>query len=204
MSGPDGSPNRLNKLFATQDLSKVRAQVLVFAVRVARSRHAAEDLVQEAFVRALDPEADPWRPEVEPLLAKHLMRIVDNIQRGKRAHRAVERDPRHAAVVEERMKPPSATPEDTALVSEEDARAARTLEAVKLELRDDPLALQIVELSESGEDRPLDQAEATGRPVEDIRNARKRVQRAIGAVLQMEQVILPEPPRPGSEREEAS
>jgi DNA-directed RNA polymerase specialized sigma24 family protein len=184
MAPPSERPQSgLAALLKAQNWPRLRADLLRFACHVARSRQAADDLVQEALRRAIDPEGDLWDPDVEPLFAKHVMRIIDNIHRGERDKREVRLDPRNKATVEERTTRRSVTPEDAALDAEGDRSARKTLEAVRADLRDDPLALRVVELSENGVDRPAEQAAATGARIEEIRNARKRVQRAIEAVL---------------------
>jgi hypothetical protein len=195
MTSSDRPKRDLADLLKAQNWPRVRAELLRFACHVARSRQAADDLVQEAIQRAIDPDGDPWDPDVEPLLAKHLMRIIDNIHRGERDKREVRLDPRNKATVEERTARHPVTPEDAALAAEGDRAARRTLEAVKAALGDDPLALQVVALSEDGVDRPADQVMATGARIEDIRNARKRVQRAIEAALRGDAAVRPPAPR---------
>lgn len=89
---------------------------------------------------------------------------------AKGTNAKVRLDPRNKATVEERTTRRSVTPEDAALAAEGDRSARKTLEAVRADLRGDPLALRVVELSENGVDRPAEQAAATGARIEEIRN----------------------------------
>jgi len=147
----------------------------------------ADDLVHEALARALDPNGDPWRPEVEPELARHLMRIMDNLHRGEQDKALIRRDPRHVVAVNERTLSPSETPEDLALRKEQDTQAMQRLAALKERIADDELALAIVDLARDHRfERPAEQAEATGRTIDEIRNARKRVKRAVEALIDEE------------------
>jgi DNA-directed RNA polymerase specialized sigma24 family protein len=176
-----------------RDWGRLRLQVLNLAMKLARSRAAAEDLVQEAILRVIDPDGDPWDPATEPELARHLMRIIDNIRRVERAHRKVQRDPSIEATVEERMTPRAPTPEKPSVDAEGEGAAQRRLAAVKEKLGDDPVALKVIEQTEQGVDRPAEQALATGESLDDIRTARKRVRTAIATILRREQKSQAEP-----------
>jgi DNA-directed RNA polymerase specialized sigma24 family protein len=191
MPSPDPPSSDAAALVPAKDWPRIRAEMVRFACRLARSRGAADELVQEAVARVIDRERDPWDPETEPLLAKHMMRIIENIARGNRAKVAVRRDPRNVAAVEERTIRRPESPEDAALGAEGEREARGTLDEVKAELAGDAPALEVVDLSERGVDRPADQAAATGRPIEEIRNARRRVRRAIEEVLRRRQEAPP-------------
>lgn len=190
MPSPDPPSSDAAALVAAQDWARIRVDLLRFACRIARSKQAADELVQEALARVIDPERDPWDPEVEPLLARHMMRIIDKIHRGDREKAAVRRDPRNVAAVEARTTQRSATPEDAALAAEREQEAKSTLDEVKVDLAGDTVALEVIDQSERGVDRPADQAKATGRSIAEILNARKRVRRAIEAVLGRQQEAL--------------
>ena len=182
---PDGhAPQSLEALLASQDWPRLRAQWLRFACYVSRSKQRAPDLVHEAVARALDPNDDPWRPEVEPDFARHVMRIIANINRVEKDTEYRQRDPRYAATILERMTTIPKAPDDELLAAESDARAERLLATLRERLADDALALQIVDLASDGDfTRPADQVLATGHPIEEIRNARKRVSRALDAIV---------------------
>ena len=182
---PDGhAPQSLEPLLASQDWPRLRAQWLRFACYVSRSKQRAPDLVHEALVRALDPNDDPWRPEVEPDFARHVMRIIANINRVEQDKEYRQRDPRSIAAALERMTTTPKAPEDELLAAESDARAERLLATLRERLANDALALRIVNLACDGEfTRAADQAVATGHPIEEIRNARKRVSRALDAIV---------------------
>jgi DNA-directed RNA polymerase specialized sigma24 family protein len=169
--------------WAKQDWLAIGRQIMGFAVYISRSSQAAEDLTQEALSRAIDPERDLWDPDVEPRVAKHLMRIIENIHRGDRDKREVRRDPRNAGAVIEAMRPYVSTPEGAAIEAETRAEAQACIEDIKRHVAGEPLDVQLVELSERGIDKPGKQAALANRPVEEIRKARKRIDRAVLAVL---------------------
>jgi hypothetical protein len=75
------------------------------------------------------------------------------------------------------------TPEDLVAARE---RKARLLEQLLEQLKDDPVAREIVEQVLVGRDTPADQAEALGREIHEIRNAHKRLVRAVRAVAAAE------------------
>lgn len=190
MSSSDRSSSEPQSLAAdleAQDWPRLRARLLRFAIRRARSRADAEDHVQEAVDRVFGPKRDPWNPEVEPELARHLMHVIDKIRSDERDKRNVRLDPRNSATVEVRMTLPLPTPEQANLDAEADRQARRRLDEVKADRSNDPVALEVIEQSEDGVDRPAEQARATGRTIEEIMNARKRIKRAIQEVLQREQ-----------------
>ena len=184
MTSDGHAPPSLETLLASQDWPRLRAQWLRFACYVSRSKERAPDLFHEAVVRALDPTLDPWRPEVEPDFARHVMRILSNVSRVEKDKEYRRRDPRYDAAAFERMTTTSKAPEDELLAAERDARDGRLLATLRERLASDALALEIVDLASDGEfPRPADQALAAGRPIEEIRNARKRVSRALDVIV---------------------
>jgi len=183
------SSQSLAASLAALDWPRVHDELLRFASYVTRSRARSPEIVNDALARALDPNDEPWRPELEPRFARHVMRIIDNLHRAAKDTARARRDPRNIEAVRERTTSHPATPEQDALAAERDARAERLLAALRERLAGDPLALQIVDLASDGHhDRPADQALATGRSIEEIRNARKRVKRVVDALVAEDQI----------------
>jgi DNA-directed RNA polymerase specialized sigma24 family protein len=177
-------PDHLAERWAAQDWPAIRLQMMAYAVYLSRSAHAAEDLVQEALSRTMDPEGDLWDPDAEPQLAKHLMRIIEKIHRSERDKRDVRRDPLNVRAAREKLKPVIPTPEHAVLEAEREAEGRACIEDLKRRVAANWLDVELVELADQGIDKAAKQAEILKRSIVEIRNARKRIDRAIDAVLQ--------------------
>jgi DNA-directed RNA polymerase specialized sigma24 family protein len=177
---PDGAlPERYRGI----NWRRSRAVAYRVAYWFTRSPHEAQEVAQEACAAVIDPERRPWDPARHPNFTTYLCRVVKSIalNRATSARDHYEREAGVAYAVAQGDAAPSA--EDSLL---EYARERRTRErqerlfaALIDELSDDPLARRLALLSRDGIDRPADQARAEQRPIEEIRAARKRVQRAV-------------------------
>jgi DNA-directed RNA polymerase specialized sigma24 family protein len=174
----------IDELLAKQDWGAVHAAVTEFAYSRTHSWDDAEELSQEAITRVLDPAYRAWDPEKEPSLVRHLGSIVNSLLANRRNTRSLSQQRAYApdARVWATRVDPAPTPAHR-LESKE--LAARAIELLRVRVAGDALVAALVELClEAGTDKPAELAEATGRPVEEIYNAQRRLAAHMAAVRQ--------------------
>jgi hypothetical protein len=81
------------------------------------------------------------------------------------------------------------------LDAEKEAEGRACIEDLKRQVAANWLDVELVELSNQGIDKPARQAEILKQSIEDIRKARKRIDRAIDAVLLQRRDASPEDSR---------
>jgi DNA-directed RNA polymerase specialized sigma24 family protein len=140
--------------------------------------HDAEELVQNAVVWVLEGQA-AWNPE-EKSLALHLAEVgLDARSKRRRTERRRRRPQMMSKLVAffQRRVP---TPQELVF---EKRRKVERFETLVSELAEDPDAQQIVRLVVEDDVQSVqEQADATGRSVEEVRNAHKRIYRRVEAL----------------------
>jgi hypothetical protein len=145
-------------------------------LRWTRSQADAADLAQQAILDAIAESPNPADAKAFVARAATLMRGRLSNQRAASRRRL---DERWLSAAEEKSRGLRRTPED--LVATRQAKE-RLFQRLLDELKDDPLAGAIVAEMLKGNDTPAEQAKALAEPIDAIRNARKRVARAVDAL----------------------
>ncbi len=155
--------------------------VLTYALRLTKSRRAAEDLTQEAFVRLKTTRR--WDRATEPSIAKHMMKTVKSLWFHERKSVTTRSEREVAAVVEQQTIGGKSAPSPEQTVLEEGDRERRRLSAAEqlAELRErlagHPLELQILDLAAEGIDDRGKQAERTRCTKDQVYDAWRRIRR---------------------------
>jgi hypothetical protein len=165
----------------------VYKDVLLLAVRIARSKDRAYEATQQAFERCLRV-----RPPVESV--EELSKYLKGAMRSALGHgyRETHKDYESAAATEHAVVSGGASPsaEEANLEAgdqaREERRIARRTENLMKELENDPIARGTVECIAEGIDEPAEQARILKRSVDEIYKARKRRNRAVERVLAAE------------------
>jgi DNA-directed RNA polymerase specialized sigma24 family protein len=155
-----------------------RARIVSNAARITRSMADAEDLVNEAFARTLDPDDAPWVPD-KISFSHHMRNLIRNKWCDEmRKHRATRE------VLDADLTTDDRTPGHHPRADEEiDRRRAMArwqtlVEGVLDEVdSDDPLARQVYELAGRGEDEASEQARILGCDVSKVYRAVEALKR---------------------------
>ena len=142
-----------------------------------KNREDAEDLAQQALMELFEASADP-PAELRELVARTASIMKGNFL-NKRKGEKRRNDPRWLPGAADLSRGLRRTPEDLAAARED---KARLLGWLLEELAGDAPARDLVLATLDGFDRPADQAAHLKRGIDDIRNIRKRVARAVDAV----------------------
>jgi DNA-directed RNA polymerase specialized sigma24 family protein len=156
------------KLLAGQDWKRARARLIAVAFNRTKNRAWAEDLAQEAILRAHDVKRNPWdpvrHPKIEDFLAGIVLRLISNEWTSARAHSELQ------LYSMEREADTAPSPEEvTARRDLYDQRRA----LVKVRLAKNEKGLKVLDMMEHGFDTAQEQQEETGWDMKDIRNGRK-------------------------------
>lgn len=145
-----------------------------------RSYELAEEIAQTALTQVLDPFYVEWDPEREPDLFDHLCNVARGIISNRRRKRALAREVAIDAEALEDMPIAGDANPERELSSRQEANTLA--DKLGTAFANDTLVTKIVALAVDGVTTPREQAEATGAPIEDVRNARKRLFRAAADV----------------------
>jgi DNA-directed RNA polymerase specialized sigma24 family protein len=192
-------------LLRSQDWGRVRAQILAYAMKRARSKAKAQDLAQEAMMRALDARWNPWDPEKHPDIVDFLISIVNrllaNENQKRKVHREISMDRElrgetgregdgdlAGATLRKALaggddgdagkarKNPLADPAATPEAAAGDRELYRRRVArLRERLARDRVALDAIDQTELEVDLPEEQAAATGHALHEIETARRRI-----------------------------
>jgi DNA-directed RNA polymerase specialized sigma24 family protein len=167
---------------------ELRETVLSYALRIATSRDQAEELTQEAFLRSMETRV--WDPSKQPSLERHMFGIVKSllfIERKAKRHENEEKAGREEILIAGGAKPSAET------ISLDDARrkrevtvAARHVGALRARLVGHELELSICDLMTDGVTKAEALARRTGRSIDEIRAARRRIRRYMVRILAAE------------------
>ena len=167
---------------AGQDWEQIGKRLTLFAHRRLWSIGVddvalAQDLAQEAISRLFDPNYAGWDQARQPVLLEFLGSVVNGLisnlrkkRRRRGAHLPLEGPGRPHLACE------CAGAETRVSQADELTRIWALLQQ---ELQGDPLAVQVLELTIEGCERPRHQAAALGVDVERIYQARRRLRRCI-------------------------
>jgi DNA-directed RNA polymerase specialized sigma24 family protein len=101
LSGVPGEPSAVEhraaidaelKKLKDDDWRRLRKQLVGFAVYRCKNKELAEELVQRAMEKLLDPRRSSWVPAKEPVLARHLMSLVNTAYANERTSARARRD----------------------------------------------------------------------------------------------------------------
>ncbi len=155
--------------------------VLTYALRLTKSRAAAENLTQEAFVRLKTTR--PWDRATEPSIAKHMMKTVKSLFFHERKSASARSDREVEAVVEQQTIGGAAAPSPEQMLLEEEGSelrrgsAAEQLETLRGLLVGHELELAILDLVDEDIDDRDEQARLTGHKIEEVYEAWRRIRR---------------------------
>ncbi len=146
---------------------KLRKQLLTFAVYRSRSSELGEDLVQRAMEKLLDPRRSSWDPAKQPVLARHLMSVVNSELQNERTSARARRDVPLDKDPEDKddLRDERAFSEDRAV--EMDLHARR-LGMLRKRLERNAFALELLALTLDGRETPAALATATGRTIDEV------------------------------------
>jgi DNA-directed RNA polymerase specialized sigma24 family protein len=142
-----------------------------------KNQEDAEDLAQQALLDFFEASSDP-PAELRELVARTASIMKGNFL-NKRKGEKRRQDPRWLPGAANLSRGLRRTPEDLAAARED---KARLLGALLEELAGDAPARDVVLATLEGFDRAADQAAHLKRDIDDIRNIRKRVTRAVAAI----------------------
>jgi DNA-directed RNA polymerase specialized sigma24 family protein len=183
----------------------IRARLMRHAYARCHSVTDAKDIVQEAIKKVLEG-ASPWRREKCPLFIDHLGTVINTVAWNKSQTAAVRHEVEYDPVLAARIVDGAPNPEQV-LVEGEAERAqtrlvVRCLIALRMALQGDDIALTVVDLFEQGVEGAQEQAEAAGKPRDEIDKARRRVAYRADLVIRAERAG--ENAEPAQEQEVAS
>jgi DNA-directed RNA polymerase specialized sigma24 family protein len=155
----------------------VKGRLLAIAEWSTGSKADAEDLVEDALLRVLDPKDVPWVPERGSFLRHmtYVMRQVWDRQLRKAASRSEVLDPGLAR--DENTPSLEPSPDDELHSRRSVALWRSLLQQVLAEIGEKhPLTRRICDLAAQGFDEPADQARIIGCDVDKINRARETLQ----------------------------
>ena len=126
----------------------------------------------------------PWDPAGKETLAQHLVTVGLYAHRKKERTERRRRHPKVISKIVQMFGGPPATPEED--VSEAQAKAKR-FEQLLDDFASDPEAREILLLMQDGVSDALGQANRSGRDIEVVRNARKRIGRRLDALAERDE-----------------
>ena len=152
-----------------------------------------DSIVSTAFTKMLSGERR-WQPQHEPDIKTYLMNVIDSLlyhlatskdntmvtamPATQPAGEFQTRSPTEASVVPWQAQPPG-SPEAALLQQEEEQHKERMLQHLREACHDDPLVAQVIQAMQEGYGKPADIAQVVRKPVADIYNALKRLDRKI-------------------------
>ena len=155
------------------------ATVLLYALRITKSRDLAEELTQEAFSRSMTTRR--WDPSTQPSLARHMCGIVKSLLSAERKAKrpAIEEQAgREEVLISGSAKPSAETISlEEARRKREQALATRRVEALRARLAGHELELVICDLMTEGTTKPAALARKAERSIDEIRAALRRIRR---------------------------
>jgi hypothetical protein len=163
----------------------VLERLRLIARRRARASLSADDLLDTAIARALDPDDSPWDPSRGPFethMSYVMRQSLDRIFRQASAKREVPGGGSYDLPEVDSLEPP---PDEELQRRETLAFWRSTMNQVKARLGDKHwLARQVVDLAARGIEEPAAQAKMLGCPVGDIYQARDTLKYHAKAVLE--------------------
>ncbi len=167
MFDADAPSSRL--VIAQLEKPNVRERLRAIALWSTESEAAAEDLLQDALVRALDPDDAPWIPAKGTFLT-HMSFLMRQTW-----YRTMRRAAAQSEVLDNNVARDKTTPSPEPAADEELARGRSValwrslLEQVLARVADKhPITRRICELAMEGKDEPDDQAQVIGCTVEEV------------------------------------
>ncbi len=163
-----------------EQIDSLPARLLLHAQRKLRNKDRARDFVQETCLKVIDPEKKPWDEAKQPKLEYFMGSILNRSIANARAKERVRRAAGEVDVELPDAPDPTMSPED-ALIARE--RFERCQAKLGESLSDSPVARRLFQLMLEGHGWPKEQAVITGYAIEEIRNARKLLERHVAGVL---------------------
>jgi Sigma-70 region 2 len=162
--------------------------VLDFAEKITRSREAAEELTQEAFLRLMTTRA--WDPLGKTSLERHVCGIVRSLLWAERTSKRPEVERRamtEHALVADGGRSAETMSLDRAERERKEALGVQRLGKLRIKLKGYGLGLLILDLMQNeGLRKPAELAARTGRPVSEVNDARERVRRYMKSIIAAE------------------
>jgi DNA-directed RNA polymerase specialized sigma24 family protein len=153
----------------------LREMAWLYAHRLTRSAALADDLTQRAFVLLYTTRR--WNPQGETPLPRHLLGIVKSTVYNHRTSLAPGREAEAGAEFVRDRGETVGSPEDASLERDDaerrQTRAAEVLAELRARLSGHDVALTRLDLMAQGIEKPADQAESAGVPVQEIYRARE-------------------------------
>jgi DNA-directed RNA polymerase specialized sigma24 family protein len=156
------------------DVIRKRLQDIAFAST--RSRADADDLVQNALLRVLDPDDAPWDPEKVPFL-KHVGRVMRQTWDESLRRARVKREVPDGNLTQDETIPDSSPAADSGVARTETSSLQRMLmKEVLAEIGDKhPIARQVFELGAEGIEDPRELMATIGCTFNDVHLAIKQL-----------------------------
>lgn len=166
-----GAPTSQRILLELED-PEVRARLHKMAFVRTESDVAAEDLVEDALVRVLDPEDSPWQPSRGSFLL-HMKWVMRQTWTAKQRRAYVKREIPDGGVIAEEGTPGAGALGDEALEGSRwlAVRVALLEQVVAALEPEHPIVRPICELGAQGVDVPSDQAQRLGCSVQAVYEA---------------------------------
>jgi DNA-directed RNA polymerase specialized sigma24 family protein len=181
---PDERAERQRALLLTQPWGQLQAQLTAIAFKRIRGRSMsdAEDLAQAAISGAYETiEKGGWDPDKGPLLNLLIARVISSASNERRRKRnacevwldqEADDESGTTSLHERHLGADAPTPDDAL----HRLRLASTFnDLLFARLAGNALATELATLMKDGLTTPQDLAAATGRPIAEVRDARRRV-----------------------------
>lgn len=160
----------------------------------------ATELVDAAVAEAIDPDARPWDPSLEPSLGEYLCTLVWSLHGNELTSYRVTHASERLSEAEDESVPSSRNPDRMVMKARDEAKAARRNAALLRRVQGDALVMLLLEDSDDDEpdeddERPGERiaeppstrrALKKGHTLQEIKNARERLKRHAQAVVEEE------------------
>jgi DNA-directed RNA polymerase specialized sigma24 family protein len=159
------------------EIASVRENLMRIAFWSTKERAAAQDLVQDGLVRALDPEDMPWDPGKGTFLS-HMSYVLRHIWADRMRLRGSHEVPDDRIARDETIPSLDPRPDDALDAKRWRGIADKLVDRLRTFLaREKPLAAECLDLMGLGYDTPREQAARLACPVEEVTDAHEYVRR---------------------------
>ncbi len=176
----------------------IRKRALKRALQLTRSVDRARELADAAIVDALDPDAHPWDPNVQPDLGAFVCDLVWSRYGHEITSYHVTHASERLSEAEDEAVPSSRNPDRLVMNARDEAKAARCNAALLRRVEGDELVMLLLE--DSDDDEPDEDSNEPPRPnaeplstrralekgytLKEIKNARERLKRLAQGVVE--------------------
>jgi DNA-directed RNA polymerase specialized sigma24 family protein len=185
---PDPQPPSFDGIRKELEKASVRARLKWLATRYTATDADAEDLVQQALARVVDPQGSPWDPDGTTTFVNHVGSVINGLASNEWRSARVRHEILDGHLAHDGQTADDAPAVDAILEEREEQETLRR-RGVKLLacLGDtDPVATDVLAAAREGFETPAEQAARLGRKVEDVYEAYRRLKYHAAQILAQE------------------